>query len=290
VSLARRVLLFPLVRAVIAVALLGILAGPPVLFLPALRESLVLLELTVAMAMLLSLWFVVRVIERQPFFATLLPARGAARDLGIGFGVGALLMCATMAVLALAGWYRVTGLAAPSAGAAAISLLRAIGLFFLVAAFEEMLFRGVVFRLIEDGLGTWVALAVSAAIFGIVHMSAPDATLWAAVAIALEAGVLLGAFFLMRRTLWMAIGAHWSWNLFEGPVFGANVSGTQEIGLLQSTTTGPALWTGGKFGPEAGLVCVILCTAAGITLVVIAVRRGRIMAPMWRRHSENGEP
>src|SRR5262245_28624611 len=110
---------------VIAFALLGILAGPPVLLLKAIRESTVLLALTLATAMLLSLAFVVRVIEGRPFFATLLPPRGAARDLGIGFGVGAILISGTVAALALAGCYRVTGINASSAGAASISLIRA---------------------------------------------------------------------------------------------------------------------------------------------------------------------
>lgn len=284
-SRARRVLLFPPVRAVVAIALLAALAAPLFLLLRAAGRDgdPVWMELALAFASLAALAFVVRVIERRPFFATLLPSRGAARDLGLGLGLGTALMATTMAVLAGAGWYHVTGLAAPSAGAAALAMLRAVGLFFLVALFEETLFRGIVFRLLEDGLGSWAGLSLSAAIFGLMHLGGPDATLGAGIAIALEAGVLLSALFLVRRTLWLPIGTHWAWNLFEGPVFGCGVSGQHEAGLLRSVTAGPEVWTGGRFGPEAGLVCVLVCTAVGVAVVVGMARRGRMVRPMWRR-------
>jgi hypothetical protein len=284
--LARRILLFPLVRALIVLVLIGLFATPPVLLLRALEllgKSAVLLELVMAAAALLALGLVTRFIERRPFFETLLPARGAARDVGLGFGLGVVLIAGTFGALALAGYYRITGFDAQSFTAGCLAMLRATGLFFLVAVFEETLFRGVIYRLSEEGLGTWIALALSAALFGLMHLSAPGANLGAAIAVALEAGVLLGALYLVRRTLWLPIGTHWAWNLFEGPVFGTNVSGQHETGLFRSVTTGPALWTGGKFGPEAGLVSVILCTLAGGAVLLIAARRGRTLAPFWRR-------
>jgi hypothetical protein len=289
-SLARRVLLFPLVRSVIAVGMMALVGAP--LFALAHAAKLdggkVVPELIMAIASLAGLGFVVRVIERRPFAATLLPAREAGRDLAIGFGVGTALMATTVGILALAGCYRVTGLGAPTLGAALLATARAAVLMLFVGVFEETLFRGIVFRFLEDGLGSWAALALSAAIFGAVHLSGPGATAFAAVAIALEAGVLLSALYLMRRTLWLPIGTHWAWNLLEGPVFGCSVSGQDVPGLLHAETPGPALWTGGRFGPESGLVCVLVCTSVGVWLVVQAARAGRLMPPMWRRPRAEG--
>lgn len=103
----------------------------------------------------------------------------------------------------------------------------------------------------------------------------------AGLAKALEAGVLLGAAYMLTRDLWLPIGIHWAWNLFEGPIYGTAVSGSSSTSLLTSVTTGPTLWTGGAFGPEAGLVAVALADAAGHRHAGAGGRRGRLITPAW---------
>ncbi len=94
--------------------------------------------------------------------------------------------------------------------------------------------RGVLFRIVEESLGSWIALALSAALFGALHAFNPGATLTSSIAIALEAGVLLAAVFMVTRRLWMVIGLHTAWNFTEGGVFGASVSGGDAHGMLAS--------------------------------------------------------
>jgi membrane protease YdiL (CAAX protease family) len=149
--------------------------------------------------------------------------------------------------------------------------------------FEELAFRGVMFRSIEDLAGSWIAIAVSSFVFGFVHLTNAGGTLRGAIYITIEAGLLLAAAYLVTRRLWLAIGYHMSWNYTQSAVFSGIVSGdVADPGLLRTTIQGPSLWTGGSFGMESSLVAFVLCTANGLVLLLIAYRRGHIRPPPWR--------
>jgi uncharacterized protein len=121
-------------------------------------------------------------------------------------------------------------------------------------------------------------------VFGLIHLANPGATLFGALAIAVEAGVLLGAAYALTRTIWFAVGIHLAWNFMEGGVFSTTVSGTHNAfqGLLRSELTGPELLTGGGFGPEASVAAIGAGVVAATVLLLLTVRRGRIM-PLPRR-------
>jgi len=217
----------------------------------------------------------VRLIERRPVVE--LALRGAPQAFGKGFVVGAALFSATILELWVIGVYSVVAvfgvdaLLAPLLGA-------------LIAAFvEELVFRGVLFRILEESLGSWLALALSALVFGVLHAFNHGATWVSTLAIALEAGVLLAAVYMFSRRLWTCIGLHCAWNFAEGGVFGAQVSGSKASGLLASRFRGPDILTGGDFGPEASVVAVLICLAAGVAFVQLARRRGYVVRPFWRR-------
>ena len=145
-------------------------------------------------------------------------------------------------------------------------------LFLAVAVGEEMICRGVIFRWIDERWNTWVALLISAALFGWMHINNDNATWWSSLAIAIEAGLLLGAAYKWSGSLWVPIGIHWAWNYTQGNVFGFAVSG-QDSGeaILTSTVNGPDIITGGAFGPEASIIAVLLGTL--ITIVFLYNRR-----------------
>lgn len=146
----------------------------------------------------------------------------------------------------------------------------------LAAAGEELAFRGGVFRILEEAFGTAVALAVSAVLFGLVHALNPGATVVSTAAIALEAGVLLGAAYAVTRNLWFPIGLHLGWNFTEGGIFGVAVSGGSiGKGIFTVSLTGPTLLTGGKFGPEASVMAIAACLAVAVLLLLLTVRVGR---------------
>ncbi|HZR39869.1 MAG TPA: CPBP family intramembrane glutamic endopeptidase, partial [Ktedonobacteraceae bacterium] len=250
----------------------------PQLALQTVGESILVL-VSAATFLLARIW-----IERRPFADLGLSRHHLVRDLLLGFLLGFLLQGATIGILALAGWYHVTSLT--SGSVAIVLILQGLGIFLLVALFEEGVFRGIIFRLLERSLGSWIAIILSALFFGLTHLLNPDATLFGALAIALEAGILLGAAYMLTRSLWLAVGFHWAWNFFEGPVFGTVISGSGPSSvktIITSTMTGPQIWTGGTFGPEAGLVALMACLVAGAILLILAVRRGQVIAPSWSR-------
>jgi uncharacterized protein len=202
--------------------------------------------------------------------------RYALRDLAGGAALGALLFSAVVIELALGGYYRITAIhVTPQLAAAALLLIAG-------AVTEELLFRGVIFRLIEEWAGTWIALAVSAVLFGAVHAANPGATRVSSSAIALEAGVLLAAAFVVTRNLWLPIGLHFAWNFLEGPVYGTQVSGhTFVTSALAAQVRGPVFLTGGSFGPEAGLPAMVTCLVAAALLLAYAGRHSLIVTPRW---------
>jgi membrane protease YdiL (CAAX protease family) len=155
-------------------------------------------------------------------------------------------------------------------------LLSFAGLALISGVCEELLVRGAIYRITEDMFGTTAALIISGALFGLMHLGNPHASLVAGIAIALEAGILLGAAYAMTRNLWLPIGIHIGWNFAEGGIFGAAVSGGMGgRGLFNIPLTGPDWLTGGAFGPEASVVTIGVCTAAGLYFVWRTWRSGR---------------
>lgn len=281
-----RALRFPLVRIVLAVIVVSIalnatrkvleLAGLAPLRDSPHRLALILLGTIVTIAVVHAAYLAyVRFVEGRP--CTELAASGAAWELVAGVLIGALIFSITIGVLWAGGWYRVTG--SNPVLAAAAPLLAAAG----TAYIEELVVRGILFRNIEDMLGSWLALTITAALFGLAHLFNPHATIVSALAIALEAGVLLGAAYMLTRRLWLAIGIHFAWNFVQGGIFGVAVSGVASEGILRGELLGPPILSGGSFGVEGSVVAVVVCLAASVPLLVLARRRGHIVAPMWRR-------
>ncbi|MCM8729629.1 CPBP family intramembrane glutamic endopeptidase [Hephaestia sp. GCM10023244] len=228
-------------------------------------------------AYLAFVWLVER---RRP---TAFGLKGWARELGAGLLIGFLIFSAIVGVIALFGGYRVVGTRGPEV------LWPVLGIALISGFTEEIIMRGLIFRLIERWLGSWIALAMSAALFGVGHLANPNASWLAAICIALEAGIMLGAIYMVTRRLWAAIGIHAAWNFTQGGIYGIAISGLDTKGLLVPRITGPDLLTGGAFGAEASLPALVLATALGVALLVIAHRRGNIVAPFWARQSTPAE-
>lgn len=215
-------------------------------------------------------------IERRPVRE--LAPRDALTLGPLGFVAGAALFGLIVLVLWLAGSYHVLG-TNPQADWLPGVLTAGIG----AGIGEEIITRGVLFRAVEEGLGTWWALGISALFFGMAHISNPGATLWAALAIAIEAGVLLALIYHLTRSLWPCMGLHAAWNIMQGTVFGIPVSGTEAQGWLVSTRTGPGWLSGGGFGAEASVVALLACSCCSAVLLFLALKRGTIVPPRWRR-------
>ena len=209
-----------------------------------------------------------------------LSLKGAALELLAGLAIGVALFSSVVGVMALLGAYQVIGTQPASV------LYPIIGISIVSGVTEEIMLRGLFFRIIENWLGSWVALVLSAALFGALHLGNPNASLLAGAAIAIEAGVMLAAIYMVTRRLWAAIGLHAAWNFTQGGIFGIAVSGFDVKGVLVPRITGPELLTGGEFGAEASLPAILICTLFGIALLVIATRRGQVIKPYWQRRQD----
>jgi membrane protease YdiL (CAAX protease family) len=203
---------------------------------------------------------------------------GAPRELGLGLLAGFLLFSGMAGIVALMGGLEVQGVR--GTGQLWSMLLMA----FVSGTFEEALFRGLIQRHMEAMVGTWGALAFTSGLFGLAHIFNPDATWWSSLAIALEAGILLGAAWLLMRRLWLAVGLHAAWNFTQGWVFSIPVSGGDApLGLLVTRRSGADWLTGGDFGLEASAVAMVIATLAGLLMLHRAGRRHGTVPPMWRR-------
>ena len=132
-------------------------------------------------------------------------------------------------------------------------------LFFLVAVSEEIFFRGILFRMINRRWNLWAALVISALIFGGLHIFNDNATLWSSIAIAIEAGSLLGAAYAYNKNLWLPIGIHWIWNYTQGNILGFPVSGEDNVtSVITPEISGPQWLTGGSFGAEASVISAVI--------------------------------
>ncbi|MGZ3438426.1 MAG: CPBP family intramembrane glutamic endopeptidase [Polyangia bacterium] len=217
----------------------------------------------------------VRLIERRPVVE--LGRARAAGEVGRGMALGAALFAGTIVVLSL---LRVCHLERGDGWRALVPAL----VMSLAAAFsEEILVRGLLFRIVEESLGSWIAVVLSAGLFGVLHAFNHGATIVSTLSIAFEAGVLLAAAYVYSRRLWLPIGLHLGWNFTEGGIFGAAVSGHPGHGLWRSHFAGAELLTGGEFGPEASVVAVVLCFAVALLLLARARKRGHVVAPFWQR-------
>jgi hypothetical protein len=271
-----RVLAFPVVQIVVAILFIAIpfavVSTPFNLFVtdkPLRRWGAVLLTAVV----LGAYWAYVRVMEKRA--VTELSGRRAVPELGLGLALGALLFSATVGILGAMGVYQITG------NNGWLIMLGTIPGYVMTGVLEETVIRGIVFRILEKSLGSWIALGISALIFGALHLLNPGATVLNAAAISIEGGVLLAAAFMLTRRLWLCIGIHIAWNFTQGGVFSVAVSGGQSKGMFQSRMIGPDWLTGGAFGAEASVVALGVCAAAGILLIALAIRKGNVVLPFW---------
>ena len=271
-----RLLEFPLSRIVVALLFVAVpfaaVAIPFNLFV--VDRSLKRVGALLLTAIILCAYYgCVRLMEKRA--VTELSRRHALRELGAGVLLGALLLSLSIGLLAALGAYQVRG----SNGWPA--MWATVPGFILGAVLEEVIMRGIVFRILEQSLGSWIALALSAALFGLLHLLNPGTTLLNAGSIMLEAGVMLAAAYMLTRRLWLCIGIHFAWNFTQGGIFSAAVSGGKSMGLLQGQMVGPPWLTGGAFGAEASLVALVVCAVAGLLLVIAAERSGHVIQPFW---------
>jgi membrane protease YdiL (CAAX protease family) len=240
-------------------------------------ESLTLVGLLIAL-LITSRW-----IDRRPFADYGFHfSRAWLLDLLFGLALGAILMTGIFLSEWQLGWVRITStFQGFSDMPFALSILWPLGLFVAVGIFEELISRGYLiinlaeafnFEFLSPTVALVLAWTLSSALFGLAHAGNPNASAISTLAITV-AGLLLGLGLVLTGDLAIAIGLHITWNFFQGNVFGFPVSGTSTntASFIKVAQLGPSAWTGGDFGPEAGIIGLI-AMAVGVVLLVIWVK------------------
>lgn len=232
-----------------------------------------------AFAITVSVFLARRFLDRRPFLTLGLAFdRRTLPDLAVGFLIPALQMGLVFLLEAAMGWLRWEGWAWESVPVSSVAGSLAIGLltFVLVGYQEELLSRGYHLQTLRDGSGLKWAVVISSVIFSLLHLLNPGTSLASTLGLFL-AGCFLAFGWIRTRALWLSIGMHIGWNFFEGSIFGFAVSGMDLETLMRHSIDGPVWATGGKFGPEAGLV-MLPAYALGI-LLILAYTRNRPQTP-----------
>ncbi|MCB0063316.1 MAG: CPBP family intramembrane metalloprotease [Caldilineaceae bacterium] len=271
----------------------GLIIGSPVAIgltkvLPGLQPiidsllfALLNLTLVVVATLVMALY-----IDRRPIRAIGLQFDPAWwSDLGFGLVLGALLMAGIFMTEWLLGWVSVVALF--SAGLPnqpwAIMIWQPLVLFIVVGISEELLSRGYQLRNFAEGLATAmhrrpvavvVAWLLSSILFGLLHIFNPNSSWRSTLGLVLVGGGW-GVGYLLTGRLGISIGLHITWNFFQGNVFGFPVSGNvlSPATVIQIQQHGPPSWTGGAFGPEAGL------------MGVVAILLGTLLTYWWVQHT-----
>jgi uncharacterized protein len=277
-----KILQFPIVRIFIAILFVGVAAAVGQILLNLLRTAFSVSDPAVAnilaFILIVPLTYLayslyVRRIEKREM--TELGFSKAWGEFGMGALIGLGLFALVILVLWLRGYYRVTGFE--------FLFLSLFGTLLgaLVSAWvQELIFRASIYRISEEWLGTWWALAISALLFGLIHLSSAGATLTSALAVSLEAGIILGAAYTLTHRIWMALGIHMAWDFANDGISGVGIagqSGERLTGLLRADLSGPGLFTGGALGVEASLITLIVMLLAGSVILWMAYRGGHFI-------------
>lgn len=204
-------------------------------------------------------------------------SKGFLKNIVLGMLIGTALQCMTIMVIFFWGNFQIISVNPIS------FLITPFAVAFSVAIFEEILLRGIIFRIAEEKLGSHISLLISGIIFGTVHLMNPNSTLISSLCIGLV-GVIFGASYIYSRSLWLPIGIHFSWNFVQSGILGAITSGNEKTSSLFNTNiSGAELITGGAFGPEGTIQATLFWLLVAIVFMILITKQHKVISPFWRK-------
>jgi membrane protease YdiL (CAAX protease family) len=283
-SIGQKILYYPLTKIIIGFIVCGVVVG--------LGKTLIekALELTnldkdlrsfiagifTAILAIISYKYLFKFYEKREI--TEVSTNRIIKNLSLGIILGAVLQSLTILIIYLKGGYSIISINP------ILFIIPPLTMGITSAIIEEVLFRGILFRIPEEKLGSYISLIISAIIFGTIHLSNPNSSLSAGIGLAIQAGLLLGAAYIYSRNLWFPIAIHFAWNFMQSAIFGANVSGNAiSKTLVVSNIEGANWFTGGQFGPEGSIQATIFCLIATIILLILSHKKGNIIKPYWKK-------
>lgn len=208
---------------------------------------------------------------------TELSSKRLIRNISIGILIGTALQCLTIGVIYIFGNMELISINSFS------TILTPFSVAFSVAIFEEILLRGIIFRITEEKLGSHISLLISAIVFGGVHLLNPGSTLISSTCIGIV-GFIFGALYIYGRNLWLPIAVHFSWNFVQSGIFGAVTSGNDKTSsLFNFNISGSELITGGAFGPEGTIQATLLWLVVAIVLMILITKQKKLIKPLLKQ-------
>ena len=193
------------------------------------------------------------------------------KKLLIGILMGGVLQSLTILVIYFYGGFKVTAINSISA------LIIPFTVALTVAIIEEILLRGIVFRITEEKWGSIIGLIISGVIFSGLHLINPHVTL-ISILCTMVVGVLLAAAYMYYKSLWVPIAIHFAWNFTQNGIFGAITSGNENTSSLFTTQiSGSEILTGGQFGPEGSIQALLFCFIATIIMIKYLYKQNKIV-------------
>lgn len=280
----QKILYFPLTKIIIGALVCGVVLSVgkllmgKILDLTALDTEVkkLITGIVVAIFVIVSYTYLFKFYEKREVKE--FSSNGLFKSLTIGIVLGVLLQSFTILVIYLKGGYSIVSINP------ILFLVPPLTMAFTSAIFEELLMRGILFRITEEKLGSYFALFISAILFGAMHLGNPNSSLIATIGLAIQAGLLLASAYIYSRNLWFPIAIHFAWNFTQTAIFGANVSGaTISKTLITSKIEGAEWFTGGQFGPEGSIQATAFCFIATVILLILSYKEGKIISPYWRK-------
>jgi len=268
----KQILYYPLTRIIVGSVVCGltILATNSILRLVLRSESDIVRSvrwLLSASAILATYCFLFRHYEKRKI--TELSTTNLLSESLLGLFLGALCIFLIILILFAQGYYEI--LSSQNAS----NLLLLLLFFITLSVFEEVIFRGIIYRITEASLGTILALVISGLLFGLSHLANEHANAISVISAA-SGGMLAGLLFSLTKRLWLPIFFHAGWNWAQASL-GVAVSGIEELpSFIESSLEGPELMTGGAFGPENSIITVALVLILSGVTYYLTNRKGNI--------------
>lgn len=212
------------------------------------NKMMMLMMVSQLFGTLFTVWLFQKFVNREPFTSIGLEFSGYKDDF-----VSGLLLGVGLIVLGFGTLYIFNFLSVVSIQFSLIDQLFYLSLFAVVSLNEEIAIRGYILQNLSSSFNKYIALVLSSLVFMIMHIGNPNMSAVPLFNLFL-AGLLLGVYCIHKNNLWFPIGAHITWNYFQGPVLGFEVSGNDVDSIFIQSLNGSELITGGEFGFEGSII------------------------------------
>lgn len=199
------------------------------------------------------IWIFRKYIDRMSIISMGYDIRGKFKDIIYGFLVGFILISLGFIIL-----YIFNSLEIVEVKYDTKIIFGSFFFFLLAAILEEIVFRGYILNnLLISMKNKYLALLISSLLFAFVHGLNPNLSLLSIINLVI-AGLALGITYIHTKNLWFPIFMHVSWNYFQGPIFGFEVSGMDTPSIITQKVIGSNIITGGNFGFEGSIILTFL--------------------------------